>query len=210
MSESELLDIYDDNLNKIGVKPRADVHRHGDWHRVFHCWVAYRDAEGQPWVVMQKRAASKQTFPNFIDVAAAGHYTTGETIADGIREVQEELGIEVSFDHLVPLGLRITPARYENLIDREFSDVFLLDYALDIRDYRPQIDEVAGLVAFTVSNGLALFSGEVASINARAAGLGSDTVTLRLENFIPRVDQYHLRAVCVIQSYFLGEKYLVI
>jgi isopentenyldiphosphate isomerase len=104
---TEILDIYDDQMRHIGTKERGAVHRDGDWHKVFQCWVVYRDADGRDYLVVQRRGPDKDIYPNYLDISAAGHYQAGETIRDGIREVQEELGIQVSFDDLIPLGVRI-------------------------------------------------------------------------------------------------------
>ena len=54
---TELLDIYDENGNHLGIKERRAVHLDGDWHRVFHCWVVYRDQDGVGHVVAQKRSS---------------------------------------------------------------------------------------------------------------------------------------------------------
>ena len=94
---AELLDIFDENLRHLGVKERTAVHRDGDWHRVFHCWVIYRDAAGCDFMVLQKRGPDKDIFPNALDVSVGGHYEAGESMAEGVREVREELGIEVAF-----------------------------------------------------------------------------------------------------------------
>ena len=93
---SELFDIYDEGWNHIGVKARADVHRDGDWHQVFHCWVIGRGSGGDGYVVLQKRGPNQDTYPGKIDISAAGHFEAGETRRDGVREIAEELGLCVS------------------------------------------------------------------------------------------------------------------
>ena len=103
---SELFDVYDEALNHIGVKARADVHRDGDWHQVFHCWVIGRDVDGDAFVILQKRAP-KADYPGKIDISAAGHLEAGETVRDGVREIEEELGLQVQFEDLIPLGKRL-------------------------------------------------------------------------------------------------------
>jgi len=207
---AELLDICDETLRHLGVKDRDAVHRDGDWHRVFHCWVIYRDAAGCDWMVVQKRGPEKAIFPSKLDVSVGGHYAAGESMTDGIRELREELGIDVAFDDLIPVGLRVTVARYDGLIDREFADNFLLMHDADIRDYRYQQDEVAGLVAFAIDDGLALFAGERETITARAVGLGADVLDIRRDDFAPLVDRPFYKALVVAKRCLNGEKYLVI
>jgi isopentenyldiphosphate isomerase len=187
---TELLDIYDENQVHIGIKERADVHRDGDWHKVFHCWVIYPGIDGVDYLVMQMRGSDKDTFPNLLDVTAAGHYQAGEDIRDGIREIQEELGITVDFDDLVPLGQHIGVAHYGDLIDRQFCDVFLLVHYDDIRNYHYQKEELAGLVVFSISDGLKLLNEEVQHIPAYAAGLDQDELQVSLDDFVPREGDY--------------------
>ena len=207
---SELLDIYDENLSHLGVKERGAVHRDGDWHRVFHCWVIYRDTIGRDFMVLQKRGPDKDIFPNMLDVSVGGHYEAGETIADGVREIREELGIDVAFDDLIPVGIRVTVALFDGLIDREFADNFLLVKDAGIREYDYQREEVAGLVAFAIDDALDLFAGEREAVKAQAVGLYSDTVELGLHDFIPLVDRPFYKALIVAKRCLNGEKHLLI
>ncbi|HLI50852.1 MAG TPA: NUDIX domain-containing protein, partial [Thermomicrobiaceae bacterium] len=102
------------------VKPRAAVHRDGDWHRAFHCWIGWRDREsGVSKLLVQKRSAGKDTVPNLLDVAVGGHYRAGESLEQVFREIEEELGITVSLDDLIPLGRRRSVGREGGVIDRE-------------------------------------------------------------------------------------------
>jgi len=205
---TELFDIYDENQQHIGVKERAAVHRDGDWHKVFHCWVIYRDDDGTDYLVMQKRGPDKDTFPNLLDISAAGHYQAGEDIRDGIREVQEELGIQVDFEDLVFLGQHKGVAHYENLIDRQFCDVFLLVHKQDIRDYDYQKEEISGLVVFSLQDGLKLFDGAVRTIPAKAVGLGVDELEISEADFVPRTDDYIINVMRLAVCCLNGERNL--
>jgi len=207
---TEMFDIYDEALNHIGWKPRDEVHREGEWHRVFHCWVIYRDAEGEDWVIIQKRAANKTTWPDFLDVSAAGHYEAGEAVPDGLRELEEELGLTPQFDALIPLGKRVSIARYKDIIDCQIADVFFYICDQPLSAYRYQKEEIAGLVAVNVDEALALFSGEVESINAPAAGLGVPIITISPDDFIPTHDRYFYKTLVLAKRCLNGESHLLI
>jgi isopentenyldiphosphate isomerase len=206
---AELLDIYDENLLKLGTKDRDAVHRDGDWHRVFQCWIAYEE-QNEAYLVMQRRGPNKEFYPNMLDTAAAGHYTTGETIQDGVREIREELGIDVTFDQLIPIGQRVGICRNSDLIDHEIADVFLLIFNKNIREYRMQIEEVSGLVAFKVNDALDIFAGKRESIPAQAVGYETDHIELRTTDFIPTVDHLMEKGLVLVQRYFQGERLLFI
>ncbi|HUN05533.1 MAG TPA: NUDIX domain-containing protein [Aggregatilineales bacterium] len=206
----EMLDIYDENLRHLGVKDRDAVHRDGDWHRVFHCWVIYRDPVEGDVLVVQRRGALKKTFPNYLDVTAAGHFTAGETMRDGVREVQEELGIKVHFEDLIPLGRRLDVARYGELIDREFTDCFLCIYRQPISAYQVQRSEVAGLVAVPIDAAIDLCEGRRASLTCQAAGLESPTLKVTLDDFVPRVDAYLYKVLLLAKRCLNGERSLAV
>jgi isopentenyldiphosphate isomerase len=102
-------------------------------------------------VLLQRRAYDKDGFPGMLDATAAGHLTAGETIADGVREVEEELGVSWRFDELTELGVfRVEDHPTPDTTNREFQHVYT------VRDERPLREwtafdrvEVAGLVWMT-------------------------------------------------------------
>lgn len=206
---TEILDIYDENLVKLGTKERPAVHRDGDWHRVFQCWIAY-EHEGEAYLVMQRRSPQKDFYPNFLDTTAAGHYAAGESIEDGIREIREELGIDVNFEQLVPIGQRVSVCRFGALVDHEIADVFLLIHDKPLRDYHIQVEEVSGLVTFKVTDALDLFAGKRQTLPAQAIGYATDRVELRLPDFILTIDHLMEKILVLVQRYFRGERDLYI
>lgn len=104
-SDVELVDVVDELGRYIRTAPRDEVHRQGDWHRVFHCLITtVRD--GVPVAVLQRRSRSKAAFPGLLDFSATGHLAAGEAPLDGVRELTEELGITPEPESLVPLGIR--------------------------------------------------------------------------------------------------------
>lgn len=154
MTSEETLDV----LNALGEpagerKTRAAVHRSGDLHRALHVWIV---REGH-YVLFQRRAASKDLEPGKIDVTVGGHLMAGETVADAVREVEEELGLSVDFARLRFLGTLHSERRYPDAIDRELQEVYLLacDQALD--EHHPNAREVEVLYELPLEGALALY-----------------------------------------------------
>lgn len=58
-SEEHFDVLHEDGTPKGFSKARSLVHRDGDWHRSTHIWVLSSDGD----VLVQKRAAGKDTFP---------------------------------------------------------------------------------------------------------------------------------------------------
>lgn len=143
----ELLDFYDERERWLGVERRDVVHRDGLWHRCFHLWVISGDG-----VLLQRRAADKEAFGGMLDATAAGHLLAGESVADGVREAEEELGVAFERGALEALGMRaMVDHPTSATINREFQHIFLA------RDSRPLaawtgLDrvEVAGLAWVSV------------------------------------------------------------
>jgi len=126
-ADDEILDVFDEHGGHLGTKRRADVHRDGDWHLAFHLWVV-----APAGVLLQRRARGKASWPGFLDASAAGHLLAGESIRDGLREVEEELGVAYAFDDLVQLGVhRVADAERSGTVNRELQHVFAM------RDDRP-------------------------------------------------------------------------
>ena len=207
---SEYFDIYDEEQRHIGVKSRDEVHRDGYWHQVFHCWVIGRDANGSPFVILQKRADDKQMYAGKIDLSAAGHLEAGESVRDGIRELEEELGLRVKFEELVPLGRRVDVKKSSGLVDYQICHVFFYECDRPLAEYVYQADEIAGLLKLPIADGLRLFAGEVASVTVEAFGLQSDRVSIKVADFIKNVDQYAYKALILARRYFDGESDLLI
>ncbi|MGB1285691.1 MAG: NUDIX hydrolase [Aggregatilineales bacterium] len=205
---TELFDIYDENLQHIGVKPRAEVHRDGDWHLVFHCHVIYRDNAGDDWMILQKRAPDKDTFPGLLDVSVGGHYEHGETMQDGVREISEELGLRVAFEDLIPAGKRVSAARGNTFIDREFADVFFYICDKPLADYQYQKEEIMGLIALHIREGIQLLTGQCDALDVPATGFATDMIRIEEADFIPTLDDYFYKALLLAQRVLDGETYL--
>ena len=138
----ELLDVLDGAGELTGeAKARADVHRDGDWHRCFHLWIVRDDG----YVLVQRRSRHKDIEPNKIDTTVGGHFASGEALHDVVREVEEEIGLEVSADALSYLETRRLERHYTELIDREFQDIYILREQQPLEHYAPHRFELTAL-----------------------------------------------------------------
>src|SRR5215470_2990778 len=211
----ELIDTYDENLEPKGTALKSVAHRTGLWHKSIHCWIVRGVDEGS--VLFQRRSATKDLFPNAFDISAAGHYQTGETIADGVREIVEELGLNVPFERLIRLGIRVDLALTTTIKHHEFCETFLLreDRTPDRYDIDP--DEVTGLVEVSIPEGLALFSGKSNRATARGVEYIAQTERWRsyervvgVAGFIPRIDPYYYKIFIMADLMLCGYPHLAI
>ncbi|WP_022664328.1 NUDIX hydrolase [Desulfospira joergensenii] len=212
---SEMLDYFDDKMNYLGTASRKEVHQKGYWHQTFHCWIIRNTGEEQ-YILFQRRGPEKKTFPNTLDITAAGHLAAGESKEDGLRELNEELGINAKYENLIYLGIRMSSARVGDKLNQEFAHVYLLESNIPLEQYKLQADEVGGLVQMKLQDGLDLFSGRIEK--ARITGYQIDdagiTNTVDTEitigEVIPRIDPYYYKVFIMSERYFEGNKYLSI
>ncbi|MDR6549804.1 NUDIX domain-containing protein [Paenibacillus qinlingensis] len=156
----ELFDVFDAKKNWLGVAPRSEVHAKGLWHQTFQCWIVSLEEE-EPKLLLQLRHPDKDLFPDLLDISSAGHLAAGETIEEGTRELEEELGLSVAFEELIPCGMFAEEDLIsDKLMDREFCHVFIYRCDQPLRSYVLQPDEVSGLFAVTVSDFKQLISGD--------------------------------------------------
>jgi isopentenyldiphosphate isomerase len=205
----ELFDIFDEHMNHIGTATRRNTHANGYWHQTFHCWIVTRGTDGQPLILFQKRHPAKDTHPGKYDITSAGHLLAGETVEDGVRELEEELGLRANFADLTPIGTIPVELRYLDLIDREFYHTFLYECDLPLEQYRLQPDEVVGLVRINAIEAARLFAGETETVPAGGLETGEDgrpvpvDRLLRLSDFVPHGELYYKRVLDAVKHHFL-------
>ncbi|WP_168123027.1 NUDIX domain-containing protein [Paenibacillus sp. HB172176] len=148
----ERFDAFDEAGNLIGIVTRQEAHRLGVWHRTFHCWVLHRSVDGD-FLVLQRRHRSKDTYPNKLDISCAGHLEAGEEPSDGVRELEEELGLTVPFEELLEVGKYRNSDVNDAFIDNEFFHIYLLVSGnASLADYRPAAMELSGLYLIGVQD----------------------------------------------------------
>lgn len=203
----ERVDILDAQGEKTGeVAWKSEAHRLGLWHRCFHCWILSPETSpGGPYLFVQRRAAEKETWPNRLDVTVGGHLGAGEEALDGLREIEEELGLTLHADELISIGTRRAELEIPAGLDREFQEVFLLVRSLSPEDLRLQEEEVAAVVRLRLDDVEALYEGTEIPAEEWMDGEKS-LASVRLADFVPGEDGYLLRAARVARDVLAGER----
>lgn len=147
----EYLDIVDDNGLPTGeIVERIKAHAEGIPHRTSHVWLIRRH-EGELQILLQKRCMSKDSYPGCYDISSAGHIPAGFDFDESaVRELSEELGIDVSADELIVCGNRriISDDIFHGMPfhDRQYSRVFALWCDLDAEAFTVQESELDGVL----------------------------------------------------------------
>ncbi len=151
----EYIDIVDQQGHPIGKRAtKSEIHSKGHLHNTVHLWLYTANGD----VLLQQRAASKRIYPLLWDVSVAGHINAGETIEDGlIRETKEELGITVTQDQLVKIGVFESFQCYPNgITDNEFHNTFIAKTQVSISNMDIQVDEVEAIKFVSIDEFLKL------------------------------------------------------
>lgn len=191
---TEVLKIFDEYKNEIGKADREEIHRKGLWHETFQCWFV-EEVEGVEYIYFQKRSAEKKDFPNLLDITAAGHLMADETVHDGIREVKEELGMDVEFEELTLLGIIEDSITTTGFVDREFAHVFL--YRKEASDeFSLQLEEVSGMFKARFNDFEDLCNGKKKGVHVQGFivdELGkkvAEEMDVSLDHFVPHGAEY--------------------
>lgn len=214
---TEYIDIYDASMNPVAPfkMERKEVTKHGHWHHVFDCWIMRRDPSGDK-ILLQLRSATKASNPGMLDISAAGWLQSGETRADGYRELEEELGISVKPEELYYLGMLKEATDRPGHYTRSFCHTYFYESRHTLADYKPQETEVDGLFEISIADGLKLFNDEVKNVTINGIVKGSQisrAITLAdMCNPYDRhtITRYYLKIFLLAAQFLKGEKPLAI
>lgn len=183
---AELIDVYDELGRHRGVRDRAAAHAEGWWHVAFHLLIVARRSSG-PAVILQRRASTKASFADLLDLSATGHLEAGESPLDGLREAREELGVELDLAALVSLGVRRIVDETPEGLNREFCHVFLARDDRSLDAYRPDPAEVSAVVELGIDAGRDLFSGAAGRVEAVELLVGGEARPIEVTrgHFVP-------------------------
>ncbi|MFK4008614.1 NUDIX hydrolase [Bacillus safensis] len=194
--EHEKLRFFNDQHETIGAAARSDVHAQGLWHETFHFWLLKKEL-GTVYLYFQLRSPAKKDFPSLFDITAAGHLLADEQPSDGLREVEEELGLSILFEDLTYTGIIKDEIHLPSFIDREFCHVYLYMNEEKHMEVHLQKEEVAGLYRAKLLDAQQLLTGSCERI--RIEGFIVDTngerreesIEVGIHNFVPHEPAYY-------------------
>lgn len=196
-STAEQLDIVSATGRYVRTADRSEVHDGGHWHEVFHCVVVRSGTP--PTMILQRRHKSKAAFPGLLDLSATGHLGSGETPAEGVRELNEELGTTASAEDLTYVGVRLLADDDGEGQNRERVHLFFATDDRPIDGFAPDPVEVQSLVEVEIRGLLDLIDAlgenspglksELSAVEWRPGGQPEPTV-IRAEDLIKPADGY--------------------
>ncbi|PQV45466.1 NUDIX domain-containing protein [Jejuia pallidilutea] len=146
------MDEYIDVATKDGAltgrrELKSIIHQKGLYHHTSHVWLYTKKKE----ILLAQRSAKKAICPLLWDVSVAGHIDAGETPKGAaVREIKEEIGLEIPKEQLKLIGVFNCFQSYDNgLIDNEFHNTFTAELKVDISELSPQKNEVEALKLVT-------------------------------------------------------------
>lgn len=142
---------YFDVLNEYGeftgkIATREECHEKGLWHRSVYAFIFNEKGE----VLLQKRSSNKKLWPNLWDITAGGHVLAGEFgIQALIREVKEELGIDIKEDEIKYLVGSTSSNIKGKIKNNHFNECYIVTKNIDISQLKLQEEEVSDVKWFT-------------------------------------------------------------
>jgi len=191
--KEELIRIY----NSIGedsgqILSKEKAHLEGKWHKTVHLWMIYQTSDGTGYILLQKRAKNKSTWPSKVDISVAGHIKYNEGTVEALsRELNEEIGLDLDKNNLV----------------------FFLFQLQNIKKLKPLASEVEAIIQVRLDDFLNLCSGDVSQIEG--SGLTSKLIydnsyIIKKNDLIPTLDNYFYKIAILAKRALANERHLLI
>lgn len=131
-----LITIVNEQDEVIDAKPRNEITRE-DIFRVSSLWVYNSAGE----ILIAQRAANKRLNPNVWQSAVAGTVEEGESYGENIiKETQEEIGISVKEEELIPFSKTLEREAWTYFVQR-----YLTRMDKNIEEFTIQKEEVQAI-----------------------------------------------------------------
>lgn len=209
-STDELLDVVDPSTGAVlEQRTRTEVHELGLWHQVFHCLIV-RPSSGT--VVLQERSMAKKAFPGKLDLSATGHLEAGERPIDGLRELEEELGVVLPAGAAVPVGHRLLADDGGEGRNRELVHLFFAVDERPLSDFSLAVDEVSAVVEVRADDLLELLSDSspVVPTTRWSPGAAQIDSTMERTDLVADTDGYWTVVAVMADRFLRGESPLAV
>ncbi|OGM22531.1 hypothetical protein A2961_02840 [Candidatus Woesebacteria bacterium RIFCSPLOWO2_01_FULL_39_21] len=192
------------------IKTIKQAWNNEDWIGTFNLWII--QSEPIPSVVYQVRSPKSSWAPGKLDVTAGGHYSSGEELEDGLREVKEELGKRYKPKELTYLGrkMHVSPdvngKMRQNIVDISF----ILDNS-QLSTYLLQEAEVYAITSLPIGELIKVHSKLEYQFQAEAFVADGKTIKLdvKKDSFPFNWDNYHFKIALLADRFLKGEKNLI-
>lgn len=144
----EYIDAYNENHQFIGRFEKHKAHELGLWHDVLGSLVINPN-KNEVFFQLKNHKHNNINKYDLLEITAGGHLRAGESLEDGVREIKEETGLQVSFEDMVPSGIRKCDTD-NNMTIREFQYFYLLPLDIDLQDLNPNEDESIAFVKMDI------------------------------------------------------------
>ncbi|MGG1962205.1 NUDIX domain-containing protein [Bacillus pumilus] len=194
--EQEKLNILNEQHETIGAAARSDIHAQGLWHETFHFWLLKKEHDIM-YLYFQLRSPVKKDFHFLFDITAAGHLLANEQPFDGVREVEEELGLTVPFEDLAFAGVIQDEIHLPNFTDREFCHVYLYVHPEEQMNIQLQKEEVAGLYRAKLMDAQQLFTRKIDNMQLEGFEVDEtgerrkESKVVSVQDFVPHEPAYY-------------------
>lgn len=137
----EMLDVLNEKGEYTGKSESwGKCHKQGLWHKA----VAIFIINSKQQVLLQKRSPNKKMWPNMWDMSAGGHVMAGEFgYQAGIREVKEELGIDLDKNDMTFIGSAISTNIKGDITNNHFNEYYIVNKDIDVTNLNLQEEEVS-------------------------------------------------------------------
>ena len=148
--KTEYIDTYNEKHEFIDRFEKGKAHRLGLWHDTFGVLI-FNPRTKKVFFQLKNHLHNNVCLSDLLEITAGGHLQAGEKIEDGIREVYEETGLEISFKSLIKCYTRNCDID-NGMVIREFQHYYILPLDIDINDLRMDNDEVIGFIEIDLEN----------------------------------------------------------
>ena len=158
-----------DVLNEFGeftgeVATREECHKKGLWHRAVYAFIIDKNSN----ILLQKRSAKKKLWPNMWDVTVGGHVDASEFGRQSlIREVKEELGIDITDDDIKYLVGSSSINIKGDIINKHYNECYLITKDIDTSKIKLQEEEVSEVKYFSKEEVLSMIENNYSGLTEK-------------------------------------------